>query len=359
MSVDAAVALPATTYTRLHEWKTGPDRRTPVVLAVGDGAHVVKHVAERDSATIPDEAMQVWMKGLTTVVPTQAKHGQILTAAIDPDRIVWQQSTSTDLMRQPWTMWSYDRATKDVTLVTRSPKLDDGTDTIAPPGWTAPVLSGDWVYWAQSGGSTSRLGTDIWRCRVTDCDPIKVLEGGAFPTTSGNAVYAVEWPYWSFGSAAKDARVVRYDRAAEDWSEVATIPISEERHESPVGLAASEEVVAWIVTAVDTSAGDTEASVSRSTLSIKSLTSGSISTIDGDQFSSPSAGEGFVAWALPGSGERSIGGWIYDLKSAQVYSVGNTLGLYNVLASGRTLVWQESAPGAAESLPRNVVVEMN
>ena len=58
----------------------------------------------------------------------------------------------------------------------------------------------------------------------------------------------------------------------------------------------------------------------------------------------PDVTSSFAAWAEGNSGaDSSVGGYLLHFDSGQVYSVGNTAGLYNLEADGDTIVWQESS----------------
>ena len=71
-------------------------------------------------------------------------------------------------------------------------------------------------------------------------------------------------------------------------------------------------------------------------------------------FASPAVTNRFVAWAeSSGVAAADVGGYLYDTARDQLYSLGNTAGLYNITAKGDYVAWQDSTSPAVR--PQDVV----
>lgn len=69
----------------------------------------------------------------------------------------------------------------------------------------------------------------------------------------------------------------------------------------------------------------------------------------------PVLGDDLVVWAeSSGGGSSDVGGFVYDLRSGEVFTAGNQSGLYGIDAAGRRVYFQRQSSDGISS----VIVEL-
>lgn len=277
--------------------------------------------------------------------PVDGPTSQVASADVSKRYVVWKETTSTQLNVVPWQMYAYDRETEEVTLLAESPKLDDGELPPATPGYTGPVLAGERVYWPQVGGTARHTRSDVYACDIADCVPERVAASAAFPVSDGGVVHFVSGPAFNSKRAGERMSVQRVEV---DTGSVSTVYQKQLEPKAGIrGLAVRDDRVFMIIG--KRASADEAWIIDRSTdkeVVIRSTRSGG--------FGYPQLGDSFAAWAeTSGTSPDQLGGYVYDVETGKVYAVGNTSGLYSVLARGSTLFWQESTTPQAR--PEDIV----
>lgn len=276
-------------------------------------------------------------------------------AAINSRWIVWNETASTDLTIQPWTMYAYNRNAGHTTEVTHAPRLADGSPPLAPPGWTGPKLAGSRVIWAQVGGRKTGPHVDIVGCPLRSCSKPKVLiRGAAYPSVTTQGVYAVRTAKFRGQKAAGDGTAqILFHRFKDGTTKVVRRLRTGGKTGSITGLSAAPGVLAWTRAGARGGPATTTISTRHHTVTVKGLRR--------EDYGYPVATRTFVAWAEDsGNGPAGVGGYLYQLKTDKVYSIGSASGLYAIHAAGSYLSWQRAEdPGAAQPTVTEIIAKVS
>lgn len=353
-SVDGARPLPLASYAVVRRWPAIVHGETTAVLGTYGDAALVKYAGVPHRAEVTAERLELWTSSASQPIP-RLRGGpprQVITADLDADNVVWMETASTSAVYQRWRLMRFDRATGRTTQLAESPLLDDGNLPTAPPGYVGPVLAGGWVYWSQAGGTAESFRNDVWGCRVETCRPRQIVASSAYQAGDHHAVYAVQWDRFSSGRTTSPASIVEIKDGKVVDTEVARIPT--EGGQQPTGLGAAAGVIAWTSTAP----GSAEHPDGESRLTVLDADGTSRYVVTGGTFANPVVTTRYVAWALPGVGTESIAGWVLDLETGGVHSIGNRLGYYNVGGSAETLYWQQARQAGSATGMSTIVVRL-
>lgn len=284
---------------------------------------------------------------------------QVVGVDFDGEYVVWQQGASTDLSRQEWTMYAYHRASGVTSQIAESAPMADGSEAVAPPGWTGPVLDDGRVHWAQVSGRPGRQRVDIMGCDLDACTPKLELAGAAYPAAAAGVVYGIQAPVFAGRESATPATLVALERDGVEPRELKEI-VGQGGDTSITGLAASDSTVAWtagVRARISSTGGSPSAAVME-------LSSGRVTVfegIGGGSYGTPTVVERGVLWAeTSGTSPEELGGYLYDRETAKVYALGTTSGLYQIQGAGSILVWQkDSSMGSVGDKIKTVIARLN
>ena len=268
----------------------------------------------------------------TPVAGHEGAQEGVLSADLDQQAVVWMESPSTELGVAPWVLYAADRRSGLTTRLSESGTVD-GEAPPPVPGFTGPVLSGGTVYWAEVSGHVGAESVDIRACEVDQCTPRRVVRGAALPAVADGSLYFAAGGRYRGDPAASDYRLCRLDLGTGTTDVVRELDLG---GATPTGLAAADDHVVVTVDAGEDGWVD-----------VFDLEAGTALRIETDPLGSfvyPKVTPDFAVWAEGNSGaDSSVGGYLLHFDSGEVYSVGNTAGLYNLEADGDTIVWQESS----------------
>lgn len=276
--------------------------------------------------------------GTTMTTPKTGSAAQQFTGAAVTDRyVVWQETPSTSIMSASWEMYALDRATGETWVVTKSRSID-GHPPPPPPGFTAPVVVGDRVYWVQPRKGRRRFAADIVGCRISDCRPTVVTRSAAFPSAGSRGLYVIHGE--GFDGKHLHHKTLRLSvvnlRSGREET-IRTVPAG--RRVSIGGFAVSGDRAIWIN---DRRRADTvdiiDLRTGRATVTVRGKPSRHFPPLYGYPIITPR----YAAWAEgSGTAPQEIGGYVLDLKTRKLYTVGNRSGLYDIQGYGDYLMWQE------------------
>lgn len=262
---------------------------------------------------------------------------QIAVADLNRRWAVWQETPSLTLGPDPWVQFAYNRRTGETVELTRAPSIDGGPPPFVP-GYTGPVLAGNWVYWVQVSGTFGAERADVYGCLVEECEPRPVMKGAAHPSSDGKYLYAVA-NQWFEGKHQRGGttRIQKIPVGSDEVTTVVTVELA--KREAVDGLAASADRLVWTVTGRPYRAVVYDLATGESEEFLAERNGG---------FGYPVAGRTFVAWAeSSGSARAQVGGYVWT-EDGGLHSIGNNSGLYGIEAAGDYLYWQDSVG------PRNV-----
>lgn len=282
-------------------------------------------------------------RAVTITTPPQRKPQQVTGADVSSRYVVWMETPSTQVSVQPWVLYAYDRRSGMTRQLARSP-LIEGRKPPTVPGYTGPVLSGDRVFWAQVSGQGGAERVSVLGCAVDRCSPTVLAWSSAFPVATAEALYVIASPLYAGQKRYRDFQLQRIE--LDDGKTTTLREVQLEPGQAPTGLAADENHIAWTITDNRTD-----------TINIQDLNTGELTVVKSDShglFGFPRMTGRFVVWAeSSGVSPADVGGYLYDFDAQQLFSVGNTAGLYSVDGNGRYVVWQDSTSPAAR--PEDVV----
>jgi len=329
-----------TTLRRFRSLRNGTGYSVLAVTASGDvvgrispnplSQHRIETRVALISATSAPDA------GPTFSAPESSRPQQAFAADANNRFVVWMETPSAAMNVLPWTLYARDRSGHVHELAT-SAELD-GQAPPPPPGHTGPVLAGDRVFWAQVSGRPGAERVDVYGCRVTNCRPRVFVKGAAFPAATREALYVIAAERFRAATSSAHLTVKRVDLGSGRVTEVARTRLG--ARQEPSGLGATEGHVAWVVAGEGTDI-----------LTILDRATGSRTIArseKGGGFGHPVVTTRLVTWAeSSGVSTADVGGYAYDLQNEELYSVGNTAGLYSINAAGDVIAWQQSTAPAA------------
>ncbi|MBW9207384.1 hypothetical protein KV097_15685 [Mumia sp. zg.B17] len=286
------------------------------------------------------EVRPIGVKGSVEKIasPPGRRPRQINGSDLNTRYVVWTEIESVDLGVSPWVLFAYDRKTGMTRKLTEAPKVDGRTPP-PPPGYTGPVVAGGRVFWAQVGGKFGAEAVDIWGCEIGNCLPKVVMRGAAFPAVTSTELYGVRSARYE---GVRDSRRITSATISKvrfgggEPAAVKQVPLGEQ--DTFTGFAASDAGLAWIV--------GRKKSPEEQRMYLTVTEDGNETTFGSSAnggFGYPVMTDRFVAWAeTSGNAPGELGGYLYDLESKKLNSIGNTLGLYGIEGGGDLLGWQES-----------------
>lgn len=269
-----------------------------------------------------------------SATPRPERPGQITGAAFNDQFVVWMETPSVSLGAQSWVLYVYSRADGTVRVLARSRKLGESAPP-AVPGYTAPVLVGDRVFWTQVGGTFRRPQTDIMGCEIVECAPQIAIPGAAYPAGAGGLVYAVANSRFAGGEVGPEMVIESVPATGGTLTSVQAIKLTPTQF--PNGLAAGPGGLVWLI--LDSAGPDLANVMFANTDAVQVVESDSNGT-----FGYPVAATDYLGWA-EGSGSADAANFILD-KTGDLFSLGKTGSLYGLSAAGDFIVWRDKTdPG--------------
>ncbi len=345
-ALDAA-PLPASLYEPLHEIRSSQSGFAVLVAAVDErGSLLLRHSKKTGSLELTEETLELRDSNgtLATFGASPKRPHQVTEATFNKDFVVWMETPETELIPDPWVMYAYNRDTREVSELTRAPRVGR-FPAPAVPSFTGPVLAGGRVHWAQLGGRPRSETVAIWGCDPRRCTPREEIAGAALPAVSGESVYAIQTARFTGKRApGSEFSIVRLDPESGEVTTIRTIPMSDT--EFPDGLAANDSSFLWLVA---DSAGAGRAHVWDQADGSEVVVT---SELDGG-FGYPVLGEDFAAWG-EASGLNDVGNFVLDRSSNTLYSMG-VMGYYGVEGTGPVLAWMDHLSDDRSAMGTTVV----
>ncbi len=341
--MDSVTPLPKGSYQKVASIPLLNDDTNTRVVALGpDRSMLIAEHAFSGGDRIAQDRLALLPGGTDPPIhlpdPKRSKPQQVTGAALSERWVVWMETTSNGVDVQPWVIYAFDRIDRRTTELARSSNID-GNPPPPPPGFTGPVLSGERVFWAQVGGSFGAETVDVYGCRISECRPVRYARGAAFPAATSDALYVIATGRYTGDTESRPTSISirKIDPTTKRGETIWSADL--QPGQQPGGLAASEDGLVWIL------AGSASVAI------VRDLNSGATTQIEAESdglFGFPVALDGFVAWAeSSGTSQADVGGYVFDLTSGVLNSIGNTAGLYSIHGSGEFLSWQDARTASA------------
>jgi hypothetical protein len=179
---------------------------------------------------------------------------QITDAVIQGARMVWMETPSTDPGYFEWSLRTSLLSGSGLRELAHSKILQGGRRFIADTGGQAPVIIGDWVYWATAVPTTDTPREvkadwefDILRTRLSRASKVQTLVRNAvMPTVAGKSL-----AYASYAAAGSSKYAIHLKNVSGDGNDTVIVGGDRSRSSFLTSLAASGSMVAWMASSPD------------------------------------------------------------------------------------------------------------
>lgn len=262
---------------------------------------------------------------------------QAIFGDCDSRYLVWMETPSTELLRQPWVILVHDRHLGRSWVLARS----SGPNVPAPPGQTVPFIAEGRVYWSaakfkgngQRSASAHIYSRDI---RARERERVEV-RNAMMPSVNAHNLFYVR-SHAVKRTIPKNVFSI-YRRDLHTSEEVIVHEGELTRDQVFGGLASHGDAVAWIVRTLPVGVGADDDSGS-SLFFLEGQ--GQAVEITGRhlQFGYPVVTGSLVAWS---EGNEDGGQWLYDRQSGDLLLLGRAPGLAVVYGEGRRVAWRDES----------------
>jgi hypothetical protein len=180
---------------------------------------------------------------------------QITNVASQGDRLVWMETPTTEPAYFEWSLRTASLDGSGVRELAHSKILTGGRRYIADTGGQAPVMVGDWVYWATAVPTTDTPSEtkkadwefDILRTRLSRASKVETVERNAvMPVAAGGSL-----AYAAYDGNSSGTYVIHLKNVSGDGSDRVLASGVRSGSSFLTGLAASGSTIAWTVSSPD------------------------------------------------------------------------------------------------------------
>lgn len=253
---------------------------------------------------------------------------QATTSDVTRRHVVWMETPSTSLGRDPWRLYRYDLRTDSGGLVAVAPLLD-GRAPPPVPSDDGPSIAAHRVFWAQVGPADGKLPrVDVWSASLAGGRPVLEVRRATAPVATRRGTYVLRTH--EVASSVPDGRfrILLVPRAGRPE----VVVRGRTRGTGYVEFDAHGQDLVWSTGGRSDHLTLWEAGSGR----VREFVS-----LPDQCFTDPVLTHRVLAWGdgacAPGT---PFGGYLYDRERDLLSRVGNTSGLYAVEAAGDWVGWQ-------------------
>jgi hypothetical protein len=311
---------------RFHSFHGSTTRSQGLVSLNSHGEYLVRHAIS--GRRVHTTRLVIATASGREPIPLEPRAPLVTSGAISRRYVVWQTTSSETLDTDPWVLHYFDRRTRASGVLAVAGRVQ-GRVPPPVPGYTGPVIRGKHVYWTQVTAMVPRPRAAVFACVISNCSPTRVVAGAALPKAVGRNVYALQAA--RFG-ATGHPRIVSISNGYR-VRPVADLPVSG----TIVDIAATGHHYAFIR---HHAGGDVVVLKDRRDATVFRLQAGPQGKLGNLQLT-PAA---LAVAEVSGSADPPLGGYLLIRNTGQLYTLGNTSGLYNITAAGPYVSWQTKWP---------------